>query len=113
MADGDDFAAQLKVLSDAYAAHLPHKIAQIEQAWRQLPSEEWDEPGFQNLHRQVHSLSGSGKTFGFGWLSEAAHTLEAALVTLGQAKQAPDQAQRQHIQGLLGEFHQVLRRDTD
>src|SRR5258706_1184843 len=39
-----------------------------------------DAPGLQVLHRQVHSLNGSAKTFGFPVVSDAARKFELALV---------------------------------
>jgi len=47
-------------LNDAYAVQLPEKLSQLEQAWSLLPRNEWDEEGFQALHRMVHSMTGSG-----------------------------------------------------
>ena len=90
MADPAGLQAKLKALSDAYAAQLPEKLKQIEQAWEQLPLDSWDEGGFQTLNRMVHSLTGSGKTFGFTLLSDVARNLEECLKQLAQAKTASD-----------------------
>lgn len=114
MFDPAGLQAKLKVLGDAYAAQLPEKLRQVEQAWEQLPRDIWDEEGFQTMHRMVHSLTGSGKTFGFALLSDVAHDLEGYLKQIAQAKAAPDEKQSIHIQVLLSELHQVtLRGDTD
>jgi len=107
MADTSDVQAMLKKLSDGYAAQLPEKLGQIEQAWSQLPADHRDEEGLQTLHRMVHSLTGSGKTFGFALLSDVARTLEEYLKQIGQAKTAPDEEQRKRIQVLLSELQQV------
>lgn len=108
MADPDDFQLALKALNDSYAAQLPQKLEQIEQVWNELPAAAWDEDAFQSLHRMVHSLSGSGKTFGYAALSVAARNLEDALQPLAQAKATPDEAQRRNIQALLDELHRAL-----
>jgi len=107
MADPADLQAKLKLLGDAYAAQLPEKLKQIEQAWEQLPQDGWDDGGFQNLHRMVHSLTGSGKIFGFALLGDAARNLEAYLKQLAQAKAVPDEEQRKRIQVLLSELQQA------
>lgn len=113
MADANELQAQLKILCDAYAAQLPEKMKQLEQAWEQLPLDSWDEEGFQTLHRMVHSLTGSGKTFGFSLLSDVARNLEEHLKQLAQAKTTLNEQQRSHIQGLISELHQVtLHRDA-
>lgn len=108
MADPNDFQLKLKMLSDSYAVQLPQKLEQIELAWIELPIAAWDEEAFQSLHRMVHSLSGSGKTFGFAALSLAARNLEDALQPLAQAKVTPDEAQRTNIRALLDELHRTL-----
>ncbi len=113
MADPEDFQAKLKVLRDAYATQLPEKLEQIEKAWSQLHRSEWDEAGFQTLHRMVHSLTGSGKMFGFALLSDAARNLEEYLKNFAQAKTMQNEEQNKHIQVLLSELHQVtLHRDA-
>lgn len=108
MADSGDFQLRLKALSDSYAVQLPQKLEQIELAWSELPIAAWDEEAFQSLYRMVHSLSGSGKTFGFAALSVAARNLEDALQPLAQAKAMPDEAQRRKIRTLLDELHRTL-----
>jgi len=113
MADPNELQAKLKLLCDAYAAQLPEKLKQLEQVWNQLPQDRWDEEGFQTMHRMVHSLTGSGKTFGFALLSDVARNLEEHLKQLAQAKTALSEQQRKHIHGLMSELHQVtLHRDA-
>lgn len=101
MTEALDFAAQLKVLSAAYAEQLPAQLEAVDQAWRQLPPGAWDEDGGLAMHRMVHGLSGSGKIFGFALLGEAARQLEAELLTLALARTAPGAAQHEHIGRLL------------
>jgi chemotaxis protein histidine kinase CheA len=113
MADPADLQAKLEVLKDVYAAQMPEKLKQIEQVWSQLPRGEWDEEGFQSLHRMVHSLSGSGKIFGFALLSDVARELEKYLNELAQAKTVLGEEQHKHIQVMLSELRQVsIHRDT-
>jgi diguanylate cyclase (GGDEF)-like protein len=113
MADANELQAKLKLLCDAYAAQLPEKLKQLEQVWKQLPQDSWDEEGFQTMHRMVHSLTGSGKTFGFALLSDVARNLEEHLKQLAQVKTILSEQQRRHIHGLMSELHQVtLHRDA-
>lgn len=107
MADPAKLQATLKTLSDTYATQLPDKLEQIEQAWKQLPGDCWDEEGFQNLHRMVHSLTGSGKTFGFALLSDVARKLEECLKQAAREKTAPSEEQRNRVRVLLSELRQV------
>jgi len=109
MADLDDFQSGLKALSDAYAAELPQKIQQIEAAWGNLQHGEWDDAGFQSLHRMVHSLTGSGRTFGFATLSDAARALETMLAEMVQVKAMPDQEQRNQMRMALSALQQAVK----
>ena len=106
-----DLQAQLKILGDAYATQLPEKLQQIEQAWAELPPTGWDENGFESLHRMVHSLAGSGKTFGFSLLGDAARALEQYLKPLVQEKKELSDSQRNRIQELMRELRQAQHRD--
>lgn len=113
MTEPDEQQARLRALFDSYAAQLPETLKQIEQTWEHLLRDSWDEKRFATLHRMVHNLSGSGKSFGFAMLGDVAHTLEAYLGQLAQAKTTLSEAQRIHIQVLLSELQQVsMHRDT-
>ncbi len=113
MYDSVVLQAKLKVLSDAYAAQLPEKINQLNQTLNQMSSTKWDEPGFETLLLFVHSLIGSGKTFGFGSLSDVARNLEAYLRQLAQTKTIVGKDQRGHILASIKELHAAaLHRDA-
>lgn len=105
MDDAGGLQAKLKILSDAYAAQLPEKLKQLEQVWVDLPQDAWDEAGFETLHRMVHSLTGSGSTFGFPLLSNVARNLEDYLMQFAQAKKVLNDDQRTRIQVLIRELH--------
>ncbi|BBJ23620.1 diguanylate cyclase [Candidatus Nitrotoga sp. AM1P] len=107
MTDPSVLQAKLERLCDVYAAQLPEKLKHIEQMWEQLPQDNWDGEGFQTLHRMVHSLTGSGKTFGFALLSDVARNLEEHLKQIVQTETALNEDQRQHIQKLMSELRQV------
>ncbi len=113
MADAAPLQAALKSLSDEYAAKLPEKLGQIEQAWKRLQQGGWNVEKLGDLHRMVHSLTGSGKTFGFVFLSDVARNLEIRLKQLMQEQKTPDEEEVRHIQVLLSELRQVsISRDT-
>lgn len=85
--------AQLQVMREAYASQLPDKISQIEETWAGLQNE-WSDEFFKSMHRMVHSLTGSGATFGFTLLSEVARTLEILvkeLIAEGKTPLSPTQ----------------------
>ena len=109
MYDSVVLQAKLKVLSDAYAAQLPEKINQLDQTLTQLSPTQWDEPGFETLLLFVHSLIGSGKTFGFASLSDVARNLEAYLRQLAQTKTVISTDQRNHILANIKELHEAAK----
>lgn len=114
MIEANELQEKLQALGAAYAAQLPEKIGQIEQAWKQFPHDDWDEESFATLHRMVHSLTGSGKTFGFALLSDVARSLENHLAKIGQEKAALNEEQCTYIQVLISELYQVAAfRDTE
>ncbi len=113
MGESDEQQARLKRLCDAYAAQLPETLRQIDLLWKRLPRDRWDEERYASLYRMVHSLSGSGKNFGFSMLGDVARNLEAVLRQYAGPKTALNEAQRVHVQVLLSELHQVaLHRDV-
>lgn len=77
-----DFQAQLRALQEAFAKELPKRIDDLEIAWEvgdSLASR------LEAVRRQAHSLAGSGGTFGFPELSQAARALERRVQFLQQA----------------------------
>ena len=69
---------QLDRLSVIYAQELPSKIAEIQADWQCLQTQP-SEPVVKELIRKVHSLRGSGATFGFPAISGVAQRLEEQL----------------------------------
>ncbi|MFZ3018602.1 MAG: diguanylate cyclase [Gallionella sp.] len=113
MSEPNEQQVRLKLLCDAYAAQLPETLKQIDQVWEKLPRDRWDEENFSTLHRKIHSLSGSGKNFGFSMLGDVARSLESCLQQHAREKTVLNEAQCLHIQVLLSELHQVsMHRDA-
>jgi HPt (histidine-containing phosphotransfer) domain-containing protein len=69
-----------------YRRSLPERLAQIESLWRQVLNGQ--APALASLERCAHSLAGSGATFGFAALGDAARALELAVSPLLGAAQA-------------------------
>ncbi len=99
---------QLRVLRDGYAARLPDKLAQIESLWNvicQNARANWPEDALFTLHRLIHSLAGSGATFGFPELSLHARRVEVELKGLAAANTELDEARRQFIGTALSDLN--------
>jgi len=65
-----------------YRRSLPERLVQIESLWRQVLNDEAPAPAPASLERCAHSLAGSGATFGFAVLGDAARVLELAVSPL-------------------------------
>lgn len=102
-----EFQAKLDALCASFAAQLPEKLDLIDSGWIDLLRNEWDAEAFQSLRRRVHSLTGSGKMFGFPLLSDAARNLEEYFDEIAASATAPDEEQRQRVQVLLRELRPV------
>lgn len=105
--------AKLKVLRDNYAAQLPDKLKLLELTWSKLPRTGRNEEGLRTLHRMVHGLAGSGKTFGFSALGEAAHEIEKYLNTIAQEHQPLGAKEREHIESLLSGLNHLATLQDD
>ncbi len=88
----DKILDQLAALRARYAEDLPVKIAQIRSGLSAL-QQSWDAENLRTLHRQAHSLTGSGATFGYMDVSATARKLEQCFKTCiesGQPAAADD-----------------------
>src|SRR5258706_6173994 len=99
--DNSRFEATLRALAANYAAELPAKLAEIASMFRLACEGGVDATGLQLLHRQVHSLNGSAKTFGFPVVSDAAHKFELALVPYFTSPSSLDRTAASQLLDLL------------
>lgn len=67
---------QLKEMQQDYASRLPGKIIELEQIWRRIQRRGDTSKDLALFRRKVHSLSGSGATFGLKQISEYARQIE-------------------------------------
>lgn len=74
----EKFQAELQKLKDAFALALPSRLAELEALWSALGEHPTDET-IRTLERAMHSLAGSGATFGFPDISRQAKSIENTL----------------------------------
>jgi DNA-binding response OmpR family regulator len=67
---------QLMEMQQEYASRLPGKIIELEQTWGRIQRQGDTGKDLAELRRKVHSLAGSGTTFGFKQISEYAMQME-------------------------------------
>lgn len=108
-----DLQEKMRVLREAYASQLPEKIQQVEDTWEELSPESWSDETLQTLHRMVHSLTGSGATFGFPELSNVARVLEGSLKELVNLKVTPSVEQRAKVNLQIADLRQTALNPPD
>lgn len=74
----EKFQAELQRLKDAFARSLPARTREVEALWTALGGNP-TAAAIRALERALHSLAGSGATFGFPEVSRCAKSLENAL----------------------------------
>jgi diguanylate cyclase (GGDEF)-like protein len=102
-----DFEARLEELRAAYASQLPAKLEAIEAHWQSLHSS-WELETAKLLHRLVHSLAGSGGSFGFQQLGGQAREIEIELKGWLKAQQPPDKQQMEGLAKRLADLPQAV-----
>jgi len=102
-----DFLAQLQKLQQDFAQKLPDKLADIDRLWQQLARDHWPADDVKTLHRAVHSITGSGRTFGLAAVSDAARAAELALAQLLEQTTEPSAVQVAQIEQLLAGLRQA------
>ncbi len=100
---------KLQSLAAMYAERLPEKISKIEEVWKNLQKER-NTSDLEILHRMVHSLTGSGKTFGFAELSIKARILEQNLKRVIQLNNIIDDSDYLEINNQIVALNQASTR---
>ncbi|WP_338845520.1 Hpt domain-containing protein [Massilia sp. W12] len=88
----DQIQAMLQKLRDNYLAEMPDRLEQLESLVLSLERGGFDADTFHELYRQVHSLKGSGGTYGLHVLTAICHPFEdfLSLASENQDLQALD-----------------------
>ena len=89
----EGFEQELQALKDSYADQVPQKLAEIDELWRTLVDDGWDEETFKTLHRMVHSMAGSAQVFGFTTMGKRARELETFLKAVSNSGEPLSEAQ--------------------
>jgi len=89
----------LHALNMRYAADLPATIAEIDGLWTKVVGGN-DPTAIKLLYRELHSLAGSGGTFGYSTLGNAAQAMEFALEPFVASETVPE-AMRDPLASML------------
>jgi diguanylate cyclase (GGDEF)-like protein len=92
--------SQLETLRRSYAEQLPARISGIGARWQRL-QQGFDLPLAQELIRELHGLAGSGASFGYPAVSDAARELETILRPMASADHTPELGDSERVPRLL------------
>lgn len=106
------FLAFLEEQRADYRLSLPQRLDQIESLWRQVLNNEAPAEALASLERCAHSLAGSGATFGFAALGDAARVLELAVNPLLDAVHALTPAVQSEVSQAIKSLQRSLSGET-
>jgi len=99
---------QLEALSRNYAHRLPAQLAEIQSEWRCSQHDCENPHALATMHRIVHTVAGSGATFGFPRVSDTARKLNLLLENAIAGKIPIDSEFRDKVGVLLAELTRVV-----
>lgn len=88
--DPEEVKARLESLRKAFVAELPGRLDGLDADWKRLQRGPWVAAAFQEFHRGVHALAGTGAMFRCDRLSTRARSLDQILKPLGTGETPPD-----------------------
>ncbi|KTD14576.1 regulatory protein (GGDEF domain) [Legionella gratiana] len=105
----ENIQKKLHNLFMVYRKQLPERIYNLELQW-QSQLKRWDLAGFQEFHRNVHSLCGSAGTYGYLELSKIARQMELLLKNILARGKLEDQ-DREKITSYFNQLKTVLAQE--
>jgi chemotaxis protein histidine kinase CheA len=97
----EELRRELEAAIAEYRASLAPRIAALEALRGDLASGKAPAARVADLHRELHSIAGSGRTFGLARVSEAARAAEAFVEAARAAASPPDGAAWERLKSLL------------
>jgi diguanylate cyclase (GGDEF)-like protein len=113
---GAAWTDQLRLLREAYASRLDEKLQQIEIGWTNflaLPEGDERREALVVQHRLTHSLAGSGATFGYPAVSDAARRAEIVLKAIMLEEISFDETQKQEIEDAYSQLRTAASEEVD
>jgi len=108
MNSNDDFERILAQQRAAYRKACREKFAALRAAWARVGTGRADIDALLELERLAHTFAGSGPTFGFEALGEAARRLEREVHRLVVTPATTTVVQRHHIEAAIEAVERAL-----
>ena len=100
---------QLQRLQEEYRQQLPDRYAEVVTAWHACRDNRWGIDQLNTLHQLVRCLAGSGTTFGFTSLSDAAKVLAASLRNCIQNERSPSEDEIRQLEHQMVKLQQATQ----
>ncbi len=97
----------LNILRQQYAGRLPERLEEIVTSWQAIRNDASQITLLPSLHRAVHSLAGSGTTFGFPGVTTAARSLENCLRSIMDSGCAVSPEQEEQVNLFIADLWAV------
>lgn len=111
MSEGDNrhvLEDKLRALNALFIARLPERMREIELAWQHCEQEPLKREHWSILHRLLHTLAGSGGSFGFADLSMQAQAIEKSINSLLESDATESVQGRAELRTNLYQFIQSV-----
>lgn len=95
-------------LKQAFANHLPKRLALVRRRCRELCNDAWDMHTLSSLYDDVQTLAGSSGTYGLVEVSEQLFSLEVYLASFTEGELTPSDQQRSEILRLAEELDEFI-----
>lgn len=107
----NDFQKKLRVLRENFARDLPGYMDAVMDVWNRLERTR-DKEALIELHRKLHSLAGSGQTFGFSETGSKARAVERMLQPALKNPDAYDRWMAAQVKSGLEELRDIVEAST-
>jgi diguanylate cyclase (GGDEF)-like protein len=113
MADkSEELVKQLATLRQNFTNKLHGRVENLHNCWKTLQTD-WQPDILYECYREVHTLAGSGLTFGFVQIGEKARQLEGIIKPLTKSDKQADEEQSQQIVRLLHELKLAVKTEDN
>jgi chemotaxis protein histidine kinase CheA len=103
----DDLGSELEAFNAEYRRSVPERLREIDGVWTALRQGDVSPERMRSLLRALHSMAGSGTTFGMPALSETAAAAEDWIQPFCERAAMPDEAGCREFDGLLQAVRQA------
>lgn len=104
---------RIEALREIFRNELPNRLAAIQTQWKQLLENDHPQQAGKELHLLLHSLGGSGQSFGYKALGLLARDIEKTIADLIKTEQTIADELRARISGQIAQLNKLAESGPD